>query len=203
MKKYIQIIGYTQKILLTVGILTLMILPLLILYYPNAVMRNSAILYDFVHITVFFVMLIRPLADIFTNTTLIRPLVILRKGAGVVSASIVVSFILAKLLGDPIDYISSMFTLPYWSFTGSAILAHLADITAILLLVTSNNFSKRILGAGWKRIQKLSYVYFYASALYVYISFGSITVFVYMVIITAVTSYAFFINRQKQLPVIV
>jgi DMSO/TMAO reductase YedYZ heme-binding membrane subunit len=197
MKYYIKAISYTQKILLGLGILTLMTLPLAILYNVEAITSKSVLLYDIVHITVFFVMVIRPLADILTGNPYIRPLVILRKGFGVVSASIVVSFLLAKILETPDGYLFSIFTADYWSLVHYALLAHLADITAVLLLITSNRFSKRILGAWWKRIQRLSYVYFFASSLYVYLSFGETLVLVFVAIVTFLTIVAFIKNLSK------
>ncbi len=194
MKRYITTIKYFQNILLGIGVLTLMSMPLLIVFIPDFSRTYSTDLYAIAHGTVFFVMLIRPLADIMTGVTFIRPLVILRKGFGVVSAAIVVSFALSKFIIDPLGYATNFFDPLYWSLTDYALYAHLADVTAILLLITSNNFSKRILGRAWKWIQRLSYVYFYASAFYVFASFGTISVFVYMFIITVVTLTAFLVN---------
>jgi hypothetical protein len=140
-------------------------------------------------------MLIRPLADIFRTNKWIRPLVILRKGAGVISASIIVSFILGKLMVDPIGYIQNVGTLQYWSMQNLAALAHLADISAIILLITSNNFSRNLLGTTWNTIQKLSYVYFYFSALYVILTFGSISLVIAIILVTTLTLIAFIKNR--------
>lgn len=198
MKYYIKAISYTQEFLLGLGIFILMALPLAVLYDIDAVTAQTMTLYDVVHITLFFVMVIRPLADIWTTTQYIRPLVILRKGFGVVSASIVVAFLLAKIIADPSGYIQNFFTTAYWSLENYALFAHLADVTAILLLITSNKFSKRILGVWWKRIQRLSYVYFYASALYVYLSFGENLILSFMVIVTIVTLVAYVKNTLKR-----
>jgi DMSO/TMAO reductase YedYZ heme-binding membrane subunit len=49
--------------------------------------------------------------------------------------------------------------------------ARLSEITAILLFVTSNNISQKMMGIWWKRIQKLSYIYFISAGLYI-ASFG-------------------------------
>jgi DMSO/TMAO reductase YedYZ heme-binding membrane subunit len=197
MKQYIQTIAFVQKALLGAGILILMILPLALLFYPDFVWAHTSVLYDIAHISVFLVMIVRPLADIMKSTKLIRPLVILRKGLGVLSASVVVSFMLAKLIANPVGYIRAYSTLAYWSPTHGALFAHLADVTAVILLITSNVFSKRIMGVWWKRVQRLSYVYFYASSLYVFTSFGSIDVLAYMMIVTIVTLIAFILNNTK------
>jgi DMSO/TMAO reductase YedYZ heme-binding membrane subunit len=143
-------------------------------------------------------MIIRPLADIFMQTKIIRPLVILRKGVGVLSASVVVSFILAKIIIDPAGYFLDIFTLQYWSFENFALFAHLADISAILLIITSNNFSRRVLGAWWKKIQRLSYVYFYASSIYVLFVFDDYILLLAMLIVTLLTMIAYLKNQKRK-----
>lgn len=200
MKNYIHSIQLLQKFSLGVSLLILFILPLIIVFYPNSLSEQVTLrLYDISHITIFFVMIIRPLADIFTKSTKIRPLVILRKGIGVLSASIIVSFILAKVIVDPSGYFGSLFTSQYWSFENFAVLAHLGDLSAILLIVTSNNLSKKLLGLWWKRIQRLSYVYFYASSLYVFFIFNDYIVLLSMILVTALTYIAHIKNRKRKM----
>lgn len=200
MKNYIRSIKWLQQILLSVSLLIMLLLPLLIVFYPDCLSEQTTLLlYDVSHLTIFFVMIIRPLADIFTQYTKIRPLVILRKGVGVLSASIIISFILAKIIIDPSGYFASLFTAQYWSFDSLALLAHLGDLSAILLVITSNNLSKRLLGALWKRIQRLSYVYFYASSLYVYLMFDDTIILISMIVITTLTLTAFIKNRNRKL----
>ena len=197
MKKYIQTIALVQEILLGIGILTLITLPLGVLFKPDIVGASATSLYLAVHITLLFVMLIRPLADIFSGVKFLRPLVILRKGFGVVSASIVVSFILAKFITDPIGYVSAYGTTSYWSLVNGVLFAHLADITAIILLITSNKLSKRLMGVWWKRVQRLSYVYFYASMCFVYIAYDEMIAPYAILAVTLFTTIAFIVNSMK------
>ncbi|MEK7185287.1 MAG: hypothetical protein AAB726_01565 [Patescibacteria group bacterium] len=198
MKNYLKSIKYIQIILLGISIITLMTLPISLVFYPDFFSASLIQkLFSVSHWFLFFVMLIRPAADIFTKTKLIRPLVILRKGAGVISASIIVSFILAKLIVDPNDYLGSLLTLEYWSLVDYAVLAHMADLTAIVLLITSNNLSKKLLGLWWKKIQKLSYVYFYASSLYVLFLYGNIDVLIAVILVTLFTFIAFLKNLKR------
>lgn len=200
MKYYITAISNLQEILLGISLLILMTLPLAILFSPEMVMPRTMALYAVVHLTVFFVMIIRPLADIFIKNRYIRPLVILRKGFGVLSASIIVSFLIAKIIINPSGYANDFFATAHWSFENNAIFAHLADITAVLLLITSNKLSKRIMGKWWKRVQRLSYVYFFASGLYVYLSFDETIVLNYMVIVLILTIVAFIKNQLRKIP---
>ncbi len=205
MKFYLLVIRLTQEILIKTGILTLCVLPLLIVFTPDFIYPYMSGIYSIAHTTAFFVMLIRPLSDIFgklpkiiSSPSYIRPLVILRKGFGIISASIVVSFIFSKIIIDPSGYFLGILDPAYWSLTKYALIAHIADITAILLLITSNNFSKRIMGTWWKRIQRLSYVYFFASAFYVFVSFDEMYLFYYMLIIASITLVASVLNSLTQ-----
>ena len=198
MKIYLTFIKYIQEIFLAISISIMAILPIVLVFYPDTI--STAInqnLYLISHIVLFFVMMVRPLADIFTETKWIRPLVILRKGTGVLSASIIIAFILAKLITDPITYFANMGTWAYWSMTDYAVLAHMADISAILLIITSNNLSKKIMGSGWKILQKLSYVYFFGSSLYVYLLYGNVELVVAMTMVSTVTFIAFIKNKER------
>ena len=200
MKTYLTLIKFTQRILLGVSILILAFLPEFMVFYPHYFTQSvTDNLYSAAHASLFFVMTIRPLADVLRRATFIRPLVILRKGAGVFSASIAVSFLLAKFIIDPSGYLASYSTHAYWSVSHLTLFAHLADVAAILLLITSNNLSKRLLGTNWKRIQRLSYVYFYGSALYVIVNYGNSTMVAYTLIVTTLTITAFFVNRRRRL----
>ena len=199
MKLFFKLIAKTQNFLLGFSILILMLLPQVIVFYPDFIFSYTTILFSLAHFSLFLVMIIRPLADLLPKLKFIRPLVILRKGTGVFSASIIVSFILAKLIVDPSGYLSSFSTLSYWSVTNLALFAHLADISAVLLLVTSNQLSKRLLQKNWKRVQRLSYVYFYASATYVIFILHDSKVIWYSVIVTTLTLLAFFSKRRRRL----
>ena len=199
MRTYLTLIKYAQTFFLGISIAIMLTLPLVLAFYPNGLSEATILqIYNISHVSVFFVMLIRPLADIFFTTKWIRPLVILRKGVGVLAASVVVSVIFSKLIMDPAAYLGAFGTLGYWSLTNYALIAHLADISAILLILTSNNLSKRLLGTLWKKIQRLSYVFFYASALYVYLTFGHISLLLSMALITFVTVLAYIKNKQRR-----
>lgn len=196
MKLYLTTIKISQELLLAVSIVILASLPNILTLTEWITNDISKTLYFLAHITLFLVMIVRPLADLLRGVTWLRPLVILRKGLGVFSASIIVSFIATKILLDPLGYFGSWFTLDYWSVTDFALFAHAADISAILLLITSNNLSKRLLGHNWKRIQRLSYVYFYGSSIYLLFVFGDSTMVWYLTIVTLLTLLAFARNHH-------
>lgn len=196
MKTYFAFIRYCQEILMATSVVILGTLPTALVLKPEWFTDSVYLsLYSIAHFALFLVMAIRPLADIFKGVNWLRPLVILRKGLGVFSAAIVVSFILSKVIMEGSVYFTSFLTPEYWSLENFALLIHLADISAILLLVTSNNLSKRLLGSAWKRIQRLSYVYFYASATYVIFVLGENLVIAYVVLVTLFTTLAWLRNH--------
>lgn len=196
MRTYFTFIQNTQEFLMALSIIILCTLPASLVLNPEWFTNTTYFwLYSIAHFSLFLVMMIRPLADILRGVTWLRPLVILRKGLGVLSASIIVSFILSKIIIDTPGYLGEFMHPEYWSFTNLAIFAHLADISAILLLITSNKLSKRVLGKGWKRIQRLSYVYFYGSAVYVIFILNETHVMLYIVLVTIVTVMAWLRNR--------
>jgi DMSO/TMAO reductase YedYZ heme-binding membrane subunit len=53
------------------------------------------------------------------------------------------------------------------------------------------------MGDWWKKVQKLSYVYFYGSALYVFLSYGDISQLIAIFLVTSATAVAFIKNREK------
>lgn len=198
-KIYMGRIAKVQEILLGISLCMLAILPLLLLYFPDVIYQYASVLYVLSLFAVTLVMSIRPLADLFPDTLWLRPLVILRKGAGVFSASIIVSFLLSKILLGGGEYFAQYLTREFWSMNNYALLAHLGDVTAVLLLVTSNIFSKRVLGKNWKRLQKLAYVYFYAGALYEFLALKSWFALIAISIVTGLVVEAYIRNRKKKI----
>lgn len=198
-KIFFKLIETTQEMLIGISIILLIAIPSIMVINPEIIsMGTLEILFHLSVLTAFLVMIIRPLADLFPKIIWIRPLVILRKGFGIFSASIIVAFILPKIGTNGLEYFTRYFYTSYWTLSDGALLAHLGDVTAIILLITSNKFSKRILKRWWKIIQKLSYVYFFAGASYhVFINNQIYPIFL-MIIIFLFTLFAFIKNRNKK-----
>lgn len=193
---YIKGIKHLQSILILTSIgIFLLALPMVFAFNPDFLPKNiKTTLYLISFAAVSFVMAIQPLADIFPKIKWIRPLVVLRKGFGILSASIIISFILFKIITMGPKFLINFLLLDYWKFSNYSFFAHLGDVTAVILLATSNVFSKKILGKNWKRIQKLSYVYFYSGGIYEYFVFQDMFAAYAMLIVSFLVSLAFFIN---------
>ncbi|QQS60860.1 MAG: hypothetical protein IPN70_03130 [Candidatus Moraniibacteriota bacterium] len=186
-----------QNILLAISLFILMYLPLYSAFGDdNFVVKGNLFMISF--FSVFLVMLIRPLADIFSSQKWLRNLVLLRKGFGVLSASIVVGFMLGNIIDPSSNYLAKIFSASYWSLENYAFFAHIGDITGLILLLTSNNLSIIFLKGNWKRIQRLSYVYFYAGGIYEAFAFESAFAGYAMVVVTSVTLLAFFIKLLRK-----
>lgn len=185
--------------MLGISILILCVLPATLLLWPQFLGQNFFTnIYSLSLVSVFFVMIIRPLADLSPNRIWVRPLVILRKGFGVFSASIIVSFMIAKSIELGFhDYVLQYFDSAYWSFEDFKFFAHLGDLTAVPLLVTSNNLSKQILGKNWKRLQQLAYVYFYSGAIYEALVFQSKLAIIAIPVVSILVIVSFFYKLKK------
>jgi len=154
-----------QKLLIGIGISLLFLIPGTSLFFKMPTLWMSG-LFSASFIAVFLVMIIRPLSDIVKDWMFLKRLVILRKGLGILSASIIVGFMIARIVAPESTYLASFFSAHFFSFDNYSIFSNLGDLSGLILLITSNQFSQKLLKRNWKRIQKLSYVYFYSGALY-------------------------------------
>lgn len=195
-KTYLNAIQVLQELLLGLGLIILVVLPVLLAYFDNVMPESLyTTLFSVSLWAVFLVMSIRPLADLFPNVSWLRPLVILRKGFGVLSASLIIAVMFSRILSDGLQYFVDFVRPDHWSVASGAVLAPLGDLSALILLITSNKFSKRVLGANWKRVQKLAYVYFYAGAFYEFILLHQVSALVAAIVVSILVIAAFVYKR--------
>lgn len=108
--------------------------------------------------SVVFVMIIRPLSDIFEKSNLLRKCKEFRKPLWILSSSIIVFSLIIPFLFD-FNLLLQYFDTQRWQ-DWAWYLARSSEISAIILLLTSNSFSQKNLWKNWKRVQYLSYIYF-------------------------------------------
>lgn len=186
-----------QNILIVVSMLLLAGIPLASFFLDVSIeVRSMLFMLSFA--AVFVLMIIRPLADIFNEQLWLRKLVILRKGFGIFSASIIVGFMIDALITPGSTYIASMFTGKYFSLDRYVLFAHLGDITGIILLLTSNRFSQKYLKQNWKRIQRLSYVYFFAGGIYEAFALESMFALYAILLVTNLTVLAWVVKIWRK-----
>lgn len=195
-KTFFTAIAMLQEFLVRSSVVVLLFLPPFLAFFPDFVPSwLYGLLFDLSLIAVFLVMMVRPLADLFPTIAWLRPLVILRKGFGVFSASLIVAIMLSRVMQDGWIYFVDFVDPLHWRLSGGAVFAPLGDITAVILLVTSNKFSKRVLKKAWKPIQRLSYVYFFSAVLYESIALGKTLPILFGFMVLTVTLAAFIGNR--------
>lgn len=188
-----------QDILIGISLAFLVAIPILSKIVDIGV-DTKGVLYMVSFGAVFLVMIIRPLADIFSGQLWLRRLVLLRKGFGILSASIIVGFLLASIIDPGSAYLSSLFTADFYSFDRYKFFAHIGDITGFILLITSNVFSQRLLKRNWKRIQKLSYVYFYTGGIYETFALNSTFAFYAVLIVTNIIALSWMVKAFRESP---
>lgn len=136
-------------------------------------------------IAVVTLMCVRPLADIFPGILFFRTVLQLRKGLGILSASVVVTSLAFTLAAASAAKIASTyFSTKGWGLASRSAFARISEITGVLLLITSNSFSQKLLGANWKRLQRLSYAYFYSAGILLFY-YGQTSVAYGMALVTA------------------
>jgi DMSO/TMAO reductase YedYZ heme-binding membrane subunit len=116
--------------------------------------------FDVSLLAVFFVMIIRPLADIFPHIKAFKKGIILRKSFWIFSAMIILTTLVSNWIQNPDTAFFNYFSSDKWQIW-YPIIARISEFTTIILLATSNKFSMRKLGRNWKRIQQLAYAYFF------------------------------------------
>lgn len=147
-----------------ITILFAFFIPFIIIYYPS----YTYTLWDISWWSLLFVMIIRPLADIFPKILAFRRLIELRKSFWILSSMVIVSALLIKAYSYWTDYINIYFSFNNFFSSYNYLYARIWEITWLILLITSNTFSQKTLWVWWKRVQRLSYLYFISGWLYIY-----------------------------------
>jgi len=121
-------------------------------------------------ITLLIIVLSRPLADLLKAKTL-KFLTSKRKYLGWICGLAVILhvFIYATSFNLPLNF---FFNLSYWSFSTAMGWGLIAFATMIPLILTSNLFSIKLLKKHWKRLQRLTYLFFIASGIHIYLIGG-------------------------------
>lgn len=109
----------------------------------------------------------RPLADIFKNLGFLKKIVILRKEIWILCATFWIAHVVGiymKFNSTPLEFFTGSNN---WNFAWPMAWWMLAFLISIPLLVTSNIASMKFLGKNWKKIQRLTYLFFIFTALHV------------------------------------
>lgn len=127
---------------------------------------SSNLYWEVAMIAATFTLVIRPIYDLFPQSDILRELLKWRKGIGLISSGIVISFWLGRnvsLVNPSVfwDY----FSANKWSLSMENLLERTTEITAWTLFLISNKWMVLHANRLWRRLQKLAYVYFLSAAL--------------------------------------
>lgn len=184
-----------MKIVKTVGnTLTIFtIITPLIIYYLKTV---ETLMWSVSLVSLTLLMLIRPLGEIFPKSN-IDKLMPLRKELGRLSAVIVVAFGFFNYLSLETNFIQTYFSYAHWNIKTNIFWGHLGELLAFILLITSNQISINLLKKNWKRIQKLTYLYFFSGAWFVFIKNNSVLALITIIVVFQLTLYTAIIKKTK------
>ena len=187
---------FIQNVLIGVSLVLLAFIPFYS-WISDIDFATRGTLYTLSFVAVFLVMIVRPLADI-TGWRWLRRLIILRKGFGIFSASIIIGFMIDALITPHSTYLLAISEGRYFSLSSFATFAHVGDVTGLILLLTSNTWSQKILKQNWKRIQRLSYVYFYSGGIYEAFALDSTFALYAILLVTNLTVLAFAVKVYRK-----
>ncbi len=113
------------------------------------------------------IMLIRPLSDVIPNLKILKTLVLFRKEFGILSGVLIAIHSYKYFALGNKNILIEIFNPKYWDFNTIFGWGMAGFIITIILLLTSNNFSIRLLKNSWKKFQELSYLLFLFSAIHI------------------------------------
>lgn len=115
-----------------------------------------------------FIMIIRPLSEVFPGFPILKKGVLLRRELGIACASFAITHAvgLFLMLGiSPLVIITD--PANYWGISNFITWGILGLLISLPLLLTSNMYSMKLLKQNWKKVQKLSYVLFIFVAIHI------------------------------------
>ena len=133
---------------------------------PLFPVTSSNIYWEIAMYAATFTLIIRPIYDFFPGSDVLRALLKWRKGIGLISSGIVISFWLSRNVSlTDITPLLNYFSATKWNFTVENVLERTTEITALTLFLISNKWMVLHFNKLWRQLQKLAYVYFLSAAI--------------------------------------
>ncbi len=143
-------------------LLLLSLLSLLIFFYPNEFKLFWENWWRLLVVIIFS----RPLRDIFPRIRLLNKIVLLRKELWIICGFFILAHFIWYLITFHI-WLISIFFVNIWKLDSSIMWWILWIIILLPILITSNNYSIIILWKYWKKVQRLTYLFFIFWALHI------------------------------------
>jgi DMSO/TMAO reductase YedYZ heme-binding membrane subunit len=114
------------------------------------------------------VMIIRPLADILPRLKILRVLTLLRKEFGIFASLLIYAHFVGYLIVRNLSVFDVLFAAKFWDPSRALSWGVYGLILGLPVLISSNKFSMILLKKSWKKIQHLSYPFFYAGGIHIF-----------------------------------
>ena len=129
------------------------------------------------------IMLIRPISDVFSDLKILKTLCALRKELGIFTALLLIIHSYSFFAIKEKNIFTEILNSKYWHLNNQLTWGILGFIVTIILLITSNNISVRILKKHWKTCQRLTYLLFFFSAIHITLIKGSLKPFIPVLVV--------------------
>ncbi len=121
---------------------------------------------------------IRPLGDIFPDFKILKKLLPLRKEVGILCGTLAIAHSIGFFFQAGISLPAGFLLSEIWDYKNTYFWGMIGFIIAIVLTLTSNIFSIKLLKTYWKKLHKLTYVFLLTVALHIiFIKAGKIGTF--------------------------
>lgn len=138
------------------------------LFWINAVIEPQSYkqFWEFAWRLLIIILFTRPLMNIFPKCKIFKYAVLLRREIWILMWIFVIAHGVWYFISHNLP-LSDIYSLRLWDLSWYLWWWMLAGLLTIILTITSNNFSNRLLWKNWKNIQRLSYPMFLFAAIHI------------------------------------
>ena len=136
---------------------------ILIIFYPKYYVE----IWDFGWYCLLLIVFSRPLSDVLPRLGILKKIVALRKEIWIISGVFITAHWLGFFLNAKMSLLVWLTNPDYYNLTNLFGWWMIGMYIGIILTFTSNKFSKKILWKNWKRLQRLTYLFFIFGAVHI------------------------------------
>ena len=152
-------ISFAQKILLFLAFVPLVGIFFLPMDYRNLGELSWKLL--------LLIVFLRPLSDIFPEFKILKRVLPLRKEVGILCGTLAIAHSIGFFLNKGISLENWFVGAQYWDMSQHFFWGILGFIIAVVLTITSNTFSIKLLKRNWKKLHKFTYLFVVFVALHI------------------------------------
>jgi len=143
-----------------------------------------------------FILAIRPVMQIFPEFGILKTICGIRRELGILFAAVVFSHSIGYFF-DSGESWSEVFSANFWRFDNFLMWGFLGFLITVILVVTSNDFSVRILKKAWKPVQKMAYFAMIFTAGHIFLRKPNIEHFFEVIVPVVFVGVLWILAKQK------